>query len=315
MSKGLNLEIPTLDEIFGMDAQNGVTKQIVKLPLNQIEDFPNHPFKVNHDESLNKLSESIKENGVIIPIIVRRIGENKYQVISGHRRKEASKQAGLKEISAIVEDLDDDTATILMVDSNMQREKILPSERAFAYKMKMEALKHQGKRNDLENENATCGPMGHKLKSRDIIANDVNDNARNVQRYIHLTNLIPEILTMVDEEKIAFRPAVEISYLTDEEQYVLLDSMDINLATPSLAQAIDMKKRSQEGTLTSEKIDEIMSTEKPNQVPVLRLKEEKFDKYFPSNVQTPQQKEEFLLKAIIEYSKKLKRDKEKNNER
>ena len=147
MSKGLNLEIPTLDEIFGMDAQNGVTKQIVKLPLNQIGDFPNHPFKVNHDESLNKLSESIKENGVIIPIIVRRIGENKYQVISGHRRKEASKQAGLKEISAIVEDLDDDTATILMVDSNMQREKILPSERAFAYKMKMEALKHQGKRN------------------------------------------------------------------------------------------------------------------------------------------------------------------------
>jgi len=310
MSKGLNLEIPTLDEIFGMDAQNGVTKQIVKLPLNQIGDFPNHPFKVNHDESLNKLSESIKENGVIIPIIVRRIGENKYQVISGHRRKEASKQAGLKEISAIVEDLDDDTATILMVDSNMQREKILPSERAFAYKMKMEALKHQGKRNDL-----TLSPVATKLDTAKNVAEENGESRDQVFRYIHLTNLIPEILTMVDEEKIAFRPAVEISYLTDEEQYVLLDSMDINLATPSLAQAIDMKKRSQEGTLTSEKIDEIMSTEKPNQVPVLRLKEEKFDKYFPSNVQTPQQKEEFLLKAIIEYSKKLKRDKEKNNER
>ena len=218
--KRLDLEIPSVDDLFKVSDDD--KNKIVKIPIYQIEDFPDHPFKVKRDEELNKLAESIKEHGVFNPVIVREIGDRHYEMISGHRRKEASKLAGKQEINAIIENVDDDTATIMMVDSNMQREKVLPSERAFAYKMKLEALKHQGQRNDL-----TLSPMATKLDTAKKVAEENGEGRDQVFRYIRLTYLIPEILDMVDEEKIAFRPAVEISYLTDEEQYQLLDAMEL----------------------------------------------------------------------------------------
>ena len=228
-------------------------------------------------------------------------------MISGHRRKEASKLAGKQEINAIIENVDDDTATIMMVDSNMQREKVLPSERAFAYKMKLEALKHQGKRVDLE-EKSTSGPVGPKLQSAEIIGKENSESMTQVKRYIRLTNLIPEILDMVDEEKIAFRPAVEISYLTDEEQYQLLDAMELNEATPSLAQAIDLKRRSQEGKLTSDNIDTIIAKEKPNQIPKMKINEERFLSIIPRKYDTLQKQEDFLYMCVQEH---LQREKKK----
>ena len=230
--KRLDLEIPSVDDLFKVSDDN--KNKIVKIPIYQIEDFPEHPFKVKRDEELNKLAESIKEHGVFNPVIVREIGDRHYEMISGHRRKEASKLAGKQEINAIIENVDDDTATIMMVDSNMQREKVLPSERAFAYKMKLEAMKHQGKKFNSK-ENSTSLPLETKLRSNELVGSDNGDSGVQVSRYIRLTYLIPEILDMVDEEKIAFRPAVEISYLTDEEQYQLLDAMELNEATPSLA--------------------------------------------------------------------------------
>lgn len=304
--KKLDLEIPSVDDLFKVSDDN--KNKIVKIPIYQIEDFPEHPFKVKRDEELNKLAESIKEHGVFNPVIVREIGDRHYEMISGHRRKEASKLAGKQEINAIIENVDDGTATIMMVDSNMQREKVLPSERAFAYKMKLEAIKHQGRRNDLE-ANSTSRPMGTKLRMNrtdEIIAENDDESARNIQRYIRLTYLIPEILDMVDEEKIAFRPAVEISYLTDEEQYQLLDAMELNEATPSLAQAIDLKRRSQEGKLSSDKIDEIISKEKPNQIPKLKINEERFLAIIPRKYDTPQKQEDFLYMCVQEHNKREK---------
>ena len=224
-------------------------------------------------------------------------------MISGHRRKEASKLAGKQEINAIIENVDDDTATIMMVDSNMQREKVLPSERAFAYKMKLEALKHQGQRNDL-----TLSPMATKLDTAKKVAEENGEGRDQVFRYIRLTYLIPEILDMVDEEKIAFRPAVEISYLTDEEQYQLLDAMELNEATPSLAQAIDLKRRSQEGKLTSDTIDTIIAKEKPNQIPKMKINEERFLSIIPRKYDTLQKQEDFLYMCVQEH---LQREKKK----
>ena len=267
--KRLDLEIPSVDDLFKVSDDN--KNKIVKIPIYQIEDFPEHPFKVKRDEELNKLAESIKEHGVFNPVIVREIGDRHYEMISGHRRKEASKLAGKQEINAIIENVDDDTATIMMVDSNMQREKVLPSERAFAYKMKLEAMKHQGKKFNSK-ENSTSLPLETKLRSNEI----------------------------------AFRPAVEISYLTDEEQYQLLDAMELNEATPSLAQAIDLKRRSQEGKLTSDKIDEIISKEKPNQIPKLKINEERFLAIIPRKYDTPQKQEDFLYMCVQEHNKREK---------
>jgi len=301
--KRLDLEIPSVDDLFKV--RDDDKNKVVQIPIYQIEDFPDHPFKVKRDEELNKLAESIKEHGVFNPVIVREIGDRHYEMISGHRRKEASKLAGKQEINAIIENVDDDTATIMMVDSNMQREKVLPSERAFAYKMKLEAMKHQGKRNDLE-ANSTSDPVEPKLQSTEIIGKENSESMTQVKRYIRLTYLIPEILDMVDEEKIAFRPAVEISYLTDEEQYQLLDSMELNEATPSLAQAIDLKRRSQEGKLTSDKIDEIISKEKPNQIPKLKINEERFLAIIPRKYDTLQKQEDFLYMCVQEHNKREK---------
>lgn len=303
--KRLDLEIPSVDDLFKV--RDDDKNKVVQIPIYQIEDFPDHPFKVKRDEELNKLAESIKEHGVFNPVIVREIGDRHYEMISGHRRKEASKLAGKQEINAIIENVDDDTATIMMVDSNMQREKVLPSERAFAYKMKLEALKHQGKRVDLE-EKSTSGPVGPKLQSAEIIGKENSESMTQVKRYIRLTNLIPEILDMVDEEKIAFRPAVEISYLTDEEQYQLLDAMELNEATPSLAQAIDLKRRSQEGKLTSDNIDTIIAKEKPNQIPKMKINEERFLSIIPRKYDTLQKQEDFLYMCVQEH---LQREKKK----
>ena len=299
--KRLDLEIPSVDDLFKVSDDN--KNKIVKIPIYQIEDFPDHPFKVKRDEELNKLAESIKEHGVFNPVIVREIGDRHYEMISGHRRKEASKLAGKQEINAIIENVDDDTATIMMVDSNMQREKVLPSERAFAYKMKLEALKHQGQRNDL-----TLSPMATKLDTAKKVAEENGEGRDQVFRYIRLTYLIPEILDMVDEEKIAFRPAVEISYLTDEEQYQLLDAMELNEATPSLAQAIDLKRRSQEGKLTSDTIDTIIAKEKPNQIPKMKINEERFLSIIPRKYDTLQKQEDFLYMCVQEH---LQREKKK----
>ena len=246
------------------------------LPISDISNFPNHPYKVEDNEELELMKESIKEGGVKQPVIVRRKEDGGYEMISGHRRKLASEILGLKEIPAIVRDLTKDEATILMVDSNIQREKVLPSEKAFAYKLKMEALKHQGKRNDL-----TSSQVGTKLRTDEKIAKEFGESRNQVQRYIRLTELTKELLDMVDIGRIAFSPAVEISYLNEEEQCVLLSCINMYQATPSQAQAIHLKKLSQSGNLTAEKIEEIMEEQKANQKEKYNISYERFEKYLP----------------------------------
>ena len=257
--KESKMQLPKLDDLFTTQEQRDYdnTEKVVELNIKDIVDFPNHPFKVIDDEKMNETVESVKKYGVIHAIIVRKNKEGKYEIISGHRRKRACEIARKEKIPCIVKDLSDEEATILMVDSNLQREEILPSEKAFAFKMKLEALKHQGKKLDINN-NITSAPMEQKLKeeqtSRQILANESDESREQIRRYIRLTELIPEILEMVDEKRIAFRPAVELSYLSEENQYVLLDLMQFSEATPSLAQAIRMKKLEQECRTISRKV-------------------------------------------------------------
>jgi ParB family chromosome partitioning protein len=249
---------------------------------------------------MQELCESIKEHGVSQPVIVRKKADGRYEMISGHRRKRASELAGKENILAIVKNLTDEEATILMVDSNEnQREEILPSEKAFAYKMKMEALNKQGKRNDL-----TLSPMDTKLDNATDIGKNFDDSRATVFRYIRLTELIPEILDMVDEKRIAFRPAVEISYLSEENQYVLLDIMQFSDITPSLAQAIHMKKLQQESKLDTEKLEDIMSQEKANQIEKLKFNAERFESVFPKNIVSNQQKEDFVFMCVQEHNQR-----------
>ena len=273
------------------------------IPLDRISNFPNHPFKVEKNAELQEMVESIASGGVRQPVIVRQKEDGNYEMISGHRRKLASQLAGLKEIPAIVRELTIDEATILMVDSNIQREKILPSEKAFAYKLKMEALSNQGKRNDL-----TSCQLGTKLRSDEKIATNSEDSARQVQRYIRLTELKKELLDLVDTGKIAFSPAVEISYLKEDEQYVLLDCINQYESTPSQAQAIHLKKLSQEGTLTADKISEIMEEEKANQKPKYQIHYDRFKEYIPHDIATPSEMEDFLFECVKEHhTRKLQR--------
>lgn len=300
--KDKRMELPkiSLDDLFTTQEQRDAEDYVIPIPLDQIDDFPNHPYKVRDDDKMKELSESIKTYGVSQPVIVRKKEDGRYEMISGHRRKFASQLAGKKDILAIVKDLTDEEATILMVDSNEnQREEILPSEKAFAYKMKFDAIKNQGKRTDL-----TSGPMVQKLNSLEEIAKDSNESYKQVQRYIRLTELIQEILDMVDEKKIAFRPAVEISYLSEDNQYVLLDVMQFYDITPSLAQAIHMKKLEQEGKLDTEKIEDLMSQEKPNQVEKLKFNAERFESVFPKNIKTNQEKEDFLYMCVEEHNQR-----------
>lgn len=300
--KDKRMELPkiTLDDMFTIQGERDAKETIVAIPLSEIDDFPNHPYKARDDEKMQEMSESVKQYGVTQPVIVRQKDNGRYEMISGHRRKRASILAGKDNINAIVKKLTDEEAVILMVDSNEnQRDEILPSEKAFAYKMKFDAIKKQGQRNDL-----TSGPVVQKLNSLEEIAKDTDESYKQVQRYIRLTCLIPDILDMVDEKKIAFRPAVEISYLSEENQYVLLDVMQFSDITPSLAQAIHMKKLEQENKLDTEKIEDLMSQEKPNQVEKLKFNAERFDSEFPKNVRTIQEKEDFVFMCVQEHNQR-----------
>lgn len=256
-----NIKLTSYDKLLNPEIAQENGEKIVELPIAELHTPAIHPFKVTNDEKMQEMAESIKKYGVMTPAIVRPLETGGYELISGNRRKYAAEMAGLATLPAIVRDLDDDAAIILMVDANLQREEILPSERAFAYKLKLEAMKRQGERKDL-----TCAPMEHKLenkKSRDVLAEQTGESREQIRRYIRLTELTPALLEMVDEKLMSFRPAVEVSYLTKEEQEQLVESINLNECTPSLAQALRLKQFSQDGQLSAEKIEEIMSEEKP----------------------------------------------------
>ena len=312
MAKEINLELPNVDDLFKFSTNKGKAETVVMIPIEEISDFPNHPFKVNDDEDMNKLIESIQERGVYLPTIVRQRVNGDYEMISGHRRKHAAIKAGLKTIPCIVKNLTDDEATILMVDSNIQREELLPSEKAFAYKMKFEAMKHQGKRVDLE-ENSTSDPVGLKLQTTEMIGNENGDSQTQVKRYIRLTNLIPELLEQVDNKRIAFRPAVELSYLSEENQYVVENIFEFDEVTPSLSQAIRLKKLEQEGNLTEEKIEEILQQEKPNQKEYIKIHNEKIEKYIPSRVKESGNVEDFIIQCVQDYIRRERIKQERNS--
>lgn len=303
--KEMQLPKVTLDDLFSSqeDRDNKNQDKIVAIPIKNIKDFPNHPYKVIDNDAMYDMSQSIKENGLIHPVIVREKDDGTYEMISGHRRKRATELAGISEINAVIKNLSDEEAIILMVDSNdKQREEILPSEKAFAYKMKLEAIKRQAGRPSKEN-NAPVVQNSNKL-SRDIIAEESNVSGEQIRRYVRLTELIPEILEMVDDKKIAFRPAVEISYLSHDNQYVLLDIMQFSEITPSLAQAIHLKKLEQDGKLDTDKLEEIMSQEKPNQVEKLKINQERFEKVFPKHVVSNKDREDFLYMCAEEHNQR-----------
>jgi len=289
-----------------IQSSNNHFERIENIPLAQLHDFPNHPFKVRDDEKMEETVESVKAYGVLVPAIVRQRPDGEYEIVSGHRRKRASELAGLRELPAIVRDLDDDAATIIMVDSNLQRENILPSERAAAYKMKLEAIKRQGERRDL-----TCTQVGHKLdgkKSVQRVADDAGESKTQVQRYIRLTELQPELQEMVDTGKIAMTPAVEISYLKPKEQELLLETIDSEQATPSLSQAQRMKKLSQVGGLNEDTMLSIMSEQKkPELSSNITLPGEKLKKYFPKSY-TPAQIENTIFKLLDSWLQRRQRD-------
>lgn len=302
------MPLPKLDDLFTTeeDRVNANLEKVIDIKISDIDDFPNHPFKVIENEEMYNMRDNIKENGVLVPALVRPKENGRYEMVSGHRRKFASQLANNDTIPCIVRNLSDDEAIIIMVDSNLQREEILPSEKAFAYKMKLEAISHQGKRNDL-----TCDQVGDKLngkKSVVLLAEEVGDSKSQIQRFIRLTELIPELLELVDEKQIALSPAVELSFLTDEQQYSVLDYIDYNAVTPSHAQTIRMKKLSQEGTLTVELIESIMSEEKSNQISKIKFNENRIRSVLPKNIED-KKIEDFVVNAIEFYKKHLQRQK------
>ena len=299
------IELTAYDDLFQTDESRAeaALSKIRDIPLSEIDEFPDHPFKVLMDEDMEQLVESIKRNGVMTPATVRLKEDGRYELISGHRRKKACELAGLETLKCEVKDLTRDEAIIIMVESNLQRSVILPSEKAFAYKMRLEAMKRQGERTDL-----TSAPMVQKLTSREKIAEKSGDSHEQVRRFVRLTELVPEILQMVDEKQIAFRPAVEISYLAEEQQYTLLEAMSYNDATPSLAQAIKMKKFNQDGKLTDEVIQSIMEEEKPNQKEKPAFRDERITKLIPKTVPKGQETD-FVVKALEFYNRHLQRNK------
>lgn len=305
--KGANVTLSSYDEIFTTEESRTESQQehVQMIPLSELHPFEGHPFRVVDDDEMQKTVESVKQYGVLTPAIARPDPDGGYEIISGHRRLRASELAGLDKLPVIVREMDDDTAIIFMVDSNLQREHILPSERAFAYKMKMDAIKHQGQRADL-----TCGQLGHKLdgrKSREIIAEQTGDSARTVQRYVRLTELIPEIRDMVDEKKIAFNPAVELSYLKPEEQREFLDAMDYAQAAPSLSQAQRLKKLSQEGECKLDAMCEVMNEVKKDDMTTITIPHDVLRKYFPKSY-TPQQMKDVIVKLLDQWQKKRNRE-------
>ena len=300
------IELTAYDDLFETDesrAEANLSK-IREIPISEIDEFPDHPFKVLMNEDMEQLVESVSRSGVMVPATVRQKEDGRYELISGHRRKKACELAGLETLKCEVKELTHDEAIIVMVESNLQRSVILPSEKAFAYKMRLEAMKRQGQRTDL-----TCSPVGNKLqgvKSSDELAEKVGESKNQIFRYIRLTELVPEILQMVDERQIAFRPAVEISYLSEEQQYTLLEAMGYNDATPSLAQAIKMKKFMQEGKLTDEVIQSIMQEDKPNQKEKPAFKDERITKLIPKSIPRGQETD-FVVKALEFYNRHLQR--------
>ena len=292
--------LTSVDDLFSTQESRDEAKleRVINLPPDEISDFPNHPFKVRMDEEMQQMAESVKEHGVLVPALVREKPGGGYEMVAGHRRKRAAELAELSEIPCIVRNLTDDEAIIVMVDSNLQREKILPSEKAFAYKMRLDAMKRQGQRTDL-----TSVPLAQKLTSRAELGKVVGESQDQVRRYIRLTYLLPEILDMVDDGKIALRPAVELSYLAEQEQHFLLDTMFSEDCTPSHAQAIKMRKFSQEGKLNPDVILSIMQEEKPNQKEQIKIPKERISRYFAPG--TPAQKiEDTIIKALELYRKR-----------
>ena len=300
------MHFPKIDDFFTTQEERDAEKleKVEKIAVSSISNFPNHPYQVKENEEMEDFVENIKENGVIHPVIVRPKEDGTYEMISGHRRKRACELAGIKEIPAIVREMSDEDATILMVDSNKQRERILPSEKAFAYKMKLEAMKKQGKRNDL-----TSRPMVDKLKSADIIGEEVGESGRQIQRYIRLTELIPELLQLVDDEKMKLRPAVEISYLTKSEQEYVFEVMEYNEVFPSHPQARELKKLSADGNLKDDDIDRILSEEKPNQKENIKFSVDKVKGYFPKEY-TPTEMQKIIVKLLENYQLKWQKEKE-----
>ena len=311
----IDLGLTGYDELFMTDAERQQNKlpRIHDIPLELIDDFPGHPFQVRMDEDMQQLVDSIKERGVLTPITLREKDDGRYELVSGHRRKKACELAGLPTVRAEIRDMTRDEAIIFMVESNFQRSQILPSEKAFSYKMRLEAMKRQAGRPSKENG----GPVGHNLegqKSRDILAAEGGDSARQIQRYIRLTELIPEILKMVDEGKIAFRPAVEISYLTELEQKWLHEAMEYADATPSLAQAIKLKAFSQDKTLGPHVIDALLSEEKPNQREKFSFRADRLRRFIPESVPF-NQTEDFVCKALEHYQQFLERQRKDRGDR
>ncbi len=306
----LNVSLKGADDIFSTEEsrQEQQREQVQQIPIGELFPFKNHPFKVLDDESMQRTVESVEQYGVLSPLIARPRPEGGYEIISGHRRQHAAQLAGLDALPVIVRQMDDDAAVLLMVDSNLQRENILPSERAFAYKMKLEALKNQGARSDL-----TCGQFGHKLigaKARDIVADESGDNARNVQRFIRLTSLIPELLDMVDEKKIAFNPAVELSYLDEAQQRDFLEAMNDTQNAPSLSQAQRLKKLAQEGHFSYDVAFAVMGEEKKDELDKVVIKNDTLRKYFPRSY-TPKQMEDTIIKLLEQWQRKQQRQNER----
>ena len=306
----LNVSLKGADDIFSTEEsrQEQQREQVQQIPIDELYPFKNHPFKVLDDESMQRTVESVEQYGVLSPLIARPRPEGGYEIISGHRRQHAAQLAGLETLPVIVRNMDDDAAVLLMVDSNLQRENILPSERAFAYKMKLEALKNQGARSDL-----TCVQIGHKLngaKARDIVADESGDNARNVQRFIRLTSLIPELLDMVDEKKIAFNPAVELSYLDESQQRDFLEAMNDTQNAPSLSQAQRLKRLAQEGHFSYDVAFAVMGEEKKDELDKVVIKNDTLRKYFPRSY-TPKQMEDTIIKLLEQWQRKQQRQNER----
>lgn len=310
-SKRTEIELTAYDDLFQTDESREEARlsRIRDIPISEIDEFPDHPFKVLLDEDMEQLVESIKRNGVMTPATVRLKEDGRYELISGHRRKKACELAGLKTLKCEVKELTRDEAIIVMVESNLQRSVILPSEKAFAYKMRLEAMNRQAGRPSKENLTPMVSDL-EKVRTNEKLGNEVGESREQIRRYIRLTELVPEILQMVDDRQIAFRPAVELSYLSEEQQYTLLEAMQYNDATPSLAQAIKMKRFMQDGKLTDEVIQSIMQEEKPNQKEKPAFRDERITKLIPKTVPRGQETD-FVVKALEFYTRHLQRNKDR----
>ena len=306
-SSAKKVELASVDDLFSTEESraDAQRERVLEIPLSELHPFKNHPFKVKDDESMMETADSVRQYGVLVPAIARPDPEGGYELVAGHRRHRASELAEKETMPVIVRDLDDDAATIIMVDSNLQRESLLPSERAFAYKMKLEAMRHQGERMDL-----TSAQVGRKLETAEIIAQQTGESKNQVRRFVRLTELVPELQTMVDKNELAFNPAVEISYLSKDEQKGVLDAMAYSQNTPSLSQAQRLKKLSREGKCTQDAMYKVMSEEKKDELDRVTLKSDTLRKYFPKNY-TPQQMEQVIIKLLDQWQKKRQRQNER----